>query len=49
MTARSLKAENSGLFSEAKLLFENVAPEQNFAAMEDQALYEVKPAKKKLT
>jgi len=49
MTARYLKAENSGLFSEARLLFEKVAPEQTFAVMEDQALYEVKPAKKKLT
>jgi hypothetical protein len=37
------------LFSEARLLFEKVAPEQTFAVMEDQALYEVKPAKKKLT
>ncbi len=49
MTARHLKAENSGLVSENKLLFEKVAPEQTFAVMEDQALYEVKPAKKKLT
>ena len=49
MTARYLKAENSGLFSEVKLLFEKVAPEQTFAVMEDQALYEIKPAKKKLT
>jgi DNA modification methylase len=49
MTARHLKAENSGLVSENKLLFEKIAPEQTFAVMEDQALYEVKPAKKKLT
>jgi DNA modification methylase len=49
MIARYLKAENSGLISDAKLLFEKVAPEQTFAVMEDQALYEVKPAKKKLT
>jgi site-specific DNA-methyltransferase (adenine-specific) len=49
MTARYLKAENVGLFSEAKLLFEKVALEQTFVVMEDQALYEVRPAKKKLT
>jgi site-specific DNA-methyltransferase (adenine-specific) len=49
MTARYLKAENSGLFSEHKLLFEKIVQEQTFAVMEDQALYEVKPAKKKLT
>ncbi len=48
MTARYLKAENSGLFSQAKLLFEKIAPQQANAVMEDQALYEVKPAKKKL-
>ena len=49
MIARYLKAENSSFFSEARLLFEKVSPEQTFAVMEDQALYEVKPAKKKLT
>jgi modification methylase len=48
MIARYLKAENSGLLSENKLLFEKIAPEQTLAVMEDQALYEVKPAKKKL-
>ena len=48
MTARYLKAENSALFSEAKLLFEKIAPQQTYAVMEDQTLYEVKPAKKKL-
>lgn len=47
--ARYLKAENSGLYSEVKLLFEKVTPEQTFTVMEDQAVYEVKPAKKKLT
>jgi site-specific DNA-methyltransferase (adenine-specific) len=49
MIARYLKAENSGLSSEAKLLFEKVAPKKAFAVMENQALYEIKPAKKKLT
>ncbi len=49
MIARYLKAENSGLFSENKLLFEKIAPEQTMAVMEDRALYEIKPAKKKLT
>jgi site-specific DNA-methyltransferase (adenine-specific) len=49
MTARYLKAENSGLFSEARLLFEKIALEQTFAVMEDQSMYDVKPAKKKLT
>ena len=47
--ARYLKAENSGRYSEVKLLFEKVTPEQTFTVMEDQAVYEVKPAKKKLT
>jgi site-specific DNA-methyltransferase (adenine-specific) len=49
MIARYLKAENSGRYSEVKLLFEKVTPEQTFTVMEDQAVYEVKPAKKKLT
>lgn len=49
MIARYLKVENSGLLSEVELLFEKVATEQALAVMEDQALYEVKPAKKKLT
>jgi site-specific DNA-methyltransferase (adenine-specific) len=48
MAARSLKAENSGLFSSAKLLFEKVNTEQAYIVKEDQALYEVRPAKKKL-
>ena len=47
MTVRYLKAENSCLVSEARLLFEKVTPEQTFTVMEDQAMYEVKPAKKK--
>ena len=48
MTARYLKAENSGLFSSVKLLFEKANIEQTCVVMEDQALYEIRPAKKKL-
>jgi hypothetical protein len=48
MTARYLKAENSGLFSSVKLLFEKANIEQTCVVMENQALYEVTPAKKKL-
>lgn len=48
MAARYLKAETSGLFSNAKLLFERVSTEQACLVREDQALYEVRPAKKKL-
>lgn len=48
MAARYLKAETSGLFSEAKLLFERGIAEQAYVVSEDQAFYEVRPAKKKL-
>jgi DNA modification methylase len=48
MTARYLKAENSDLFSTAKLLFEKVVAEPASLVKEDRALYEVRPAKKKL-
>lgn len=48
MAARYLKAETSGLFSNAKLLFERSSAEEACLVMEDQALYEVRPAKKKL-
>lgn len=48
MAARYLKAENSGLFSEAKLLFKKVNTRQTTMVMEDQALYEVSPSIKKL-
>jgi modification methylase len=48
MAARYLKAENSGLFSVAKLLFEKVNTGQTTMVMEDQALYEVKPSTRKL-
>lgn len=48
MAARFLKAESSGLFSNAKLLFEKTDREQTYLVKEDQALYQVKPAKKRL-
>jgi DNA modification methylase len=48
MAARYLKAENSGLFSVAKLLFEKVSAQQATMIMENQVLYEVRPSKKKL-
>ncbi|HUT87730.1 MAG TPA: site-specific DNA-methyltransferase [Candidatus Heimdallarchaeota archaeon] len=48
MAARYLKAENSGLFATAELLFEKAAPEEAHLVREAQALYEVRPARKKL-
>ena len=48
MAARYLKAENTDLFSTAKLLFEKVAAEPASLVREDHALYEVRPAKKRL-
>ena len=48
MTARHLKAETADLFSTAKLLFEKAAPETASLVREDHALYEVRPARKKL-
>jgi len=49
MAARYLKVETSDLFSNTKLLFEKVTTEQTCMVREDQALYEVKPARKKIT
>lgn len=49
MAARYLKAENSGLFSTASLHFEKAGKGQAAMVMEDQALYNIKPAKKKLS
>jgi len=49
MAARYLKAETADFFSSAKLLFEKVVVEQTCMVREDQMLYEIKPAKKKLT
>jgi DNA modification methylase len=48
MAARFLKAETSNLFSTAKLQFEKVATETANLIREDQALYEVRPARTKL-
>jgi site-specific DNA-methyltransferase (adenine-specific) len=48
MAARYLKAENSGLFSAAKLFFEKVDSRQTSVVMEDQALYEARPSKRKI-
>lgn len=48
MAARQLKAENADLFLATKLMFERVAPESPRLVMEDSALYEVRPAKKRL-
>jgi len=48
MAARYLKAENTDLFATSKLLFEKVAAEPANLVQEDHALYEVRPAKKRL-
>jgi site-specific DNA-methyltransferase (adenine-specific) len=48
MAARYLKAENAGLFSNARLVFEKAGTEAPSLLREDQALYEVRPAKSRL-
>ncbi len=48
MTARYLKAENPGLFSDTKIIFEKATTEQTCLVREDPELYEVRPARKKL-
>jgi DNA modification methylase len=48
MAARYLKAENTDLFSSAELHFERATAEPVCIVREDQALYEVRPAKKRL-
>jgi len=48
MTARYLKAESTDLFSNSKLSFEKALTDRACLVKEDQALYEVRPAKKKL-
>lgn len=48
MAARYLKAETTNLFSNADLAFERVSADRVCMVKEDQALYEVRPAKKKL-
>jgi modification methylase len=49
IAARYLKAENPDLFSNTKLIFEKTTTERACLVREDQALYEVRAAKKKLT
>lgn len=48
MAARYLKAENMDLFVSATLLFERTSREKALEVREDRALYEAKPARKKL-
>ena len=48
MAARYLKAETLNLFSSAILIFENVSTELACMVKEDQALYEVRPARRKV-
>ena len=48
MTARYLKAENPDLFSSSKMVFEKATAERACLVREDQELYQVRPAKKKL-
>jgi site-specific DNA-methyltransferase (adenine-specific) len=47
MAARYLKAENAGLFSTSKLVFEKASMEGACLVKEDEALYQIRPAKKK--
>jgi hypothetical protein len=48
MAARYLKAETSNLFSKAQLIFERASAERASMVKEDQTLYEVKPARRKI-
>jgi modification methylase len=48
MAARYLKAETSDLFATATLRFEKATPEPASLVKEDPALYEVRPAKRRL-
>jgi len=48
MAARYLKAENTDLFASAELKFERVSAGRACAVMEEPALYEIRPAKKRL-
>lgn len=48
MAARYLKAETGGLFSHEKLLFEKAITQTPGFIQEDQAMYEIRPARKKL-
>jgi len=48
IAARYLKVETPDLFSSKKLVFEEATAERGCLVREDQALYEVRPAKRKL-
>jgi modification methylase len=48
MAARFLKAESANLFSTAELRFEKIATDTPNLVREDQALYELRPARKRL-
>jgi hypothetical protein len=49
MAARYLKAENADLFSNSELIFERATSEdRGYLVEEDQVLYEVRPAMKRL-
>lgn len=48
MAARYLKAENTDLFSTASLFFEKLTTEPESLVKEDPALYDVRPARKRL-
>ena len=48
MAARYLKAGTTNLFSSAQLIFEKVSAERACMVKEDQALYEVRPARRKV-
>jgi len=48
MAARFLRKESSNLFLKTKLIFEKMIPDNtgHMQVCEDQALYEIRPAKK---
>lgn len=48
MAAQYLRAENNGSSPSVRLLFEKTNTAQAYSVMEDQTMYEIKPAKKKL-
>jgi modification methylase len=48
MAARYLKAESTDLFSNQNLIFEKVAQDHTHVVREDQLLYGVRPARKRL-
>jgi len=49
MAARYLKAESNNLFSKAELIFERVFQEEGpHMVKEDSALYDVRPARRRL-